>query len=301
MEVPAHLLGRHRLRLHRDDLLPPRRSRAGGAQAERAVLDPARGARRAPRSDADEVRVRLHTGRLRHQGRAGADPFLAARRAQPGAGAGLGDVFRFPVEHRALLHHALRAAGAECARQRLRRAGCWFSSGRCRSWSRPGSSSFSATPNGSSPISSVEHIGIIALGFGLGPLGAFAALFHMLNHSLSKSLAFFAVGPARAALRQPRHGHLLSGALRADRLWGLALLGSILALIGAAPFAIFMSEYQLLRAAVGAGAWVVLGAVPRRRRRRLRLGVAAPDRHGVRRCQDRPRSLPLRQPASALS
>src|SRR5262249_11612152 len=42
--------------------------------------------------------------------------------------------------------------------------------------------------------SSVEHIGIITLGFGLGPLGAFAALFHMLNHSLSKSLAFFAVG-----------------------------------------------------------------------------------------------------------
>jgi len=29
---------------------------------------------------------------------------------------------------------------------------------------------------------SVEHLGIIALGFGLGPIGAFAALFHTLNH-----------------------------------------------------------------------------------------------------------------------
>src|SRR6266851_9433806 len=29
---------------------------------------------------------------------------------------------------------------------------------------------------------SVEHLGIITLGFGLGPLGAFAALFHTLNH-----------------------------------------------------------------------------------------------------------------------
>jgi hydrogenase-4 component F len=38
----------------------------------------------------------------------------------------------------------------------------------------------------------------------------------------------------------------------------LALLGSVLSLIGAAPFAIFMSEYQLLRAAIGAGAWVAL-------------------------------------------
>ena len=105
--------------------------------------------------------------------------------------------------------------------------------------------------------SSVEHLGIITLGFGLGPLGSFAALFHMLNHSLSKSLAFFAVG--RLGQRYGTHDMgAMSGALRADRLWGLALLGSVLTLIGAAPFAIFMSEYQLLRAAMGAGAWVVL-------------------------------------------
>ena len=52
--------------------------------------------------------------------------------------------------------------------------------------------------------------------------------------------------------------HAISGALRADNLWGIALLVSLLALIGVAPFSIFMSEYQLLRAAVGAGAWLVL-------------------------------------------
>jgi len=105
--------------------------------------------------------------------------------------------------------------------------------------------------------SSVEHLGIITLGFGLGPLGTFAALFHTLNHSLSKSLAFFAVG--RLGQRFGTHDMgILSGALRGDRLWGLALLGSVLSLIGAAPFAIFMSEYQLLRAAVGTEAWVVL-------------------------------------------
>jgi hypothetical protein len=41
-------------------------------------------------------------------------------------------------------------------------------------------------------------------------------------------------------------------------LWGVSLLISLLALIGVAPFSIFMSEYQLLRAATGAGAWVTL-------------------------------------------
>jgi len=102
---------------------------------------------------------------------------------------------------------------------------------------------------------SVEHLGIIALGFGLGPLGAFAALFHTFNHSVCKSLAFFAVG--RLGQDYGSHEmHAISGALRADRLWGTALLGSFLALIGVAPFSIFMSEYQLLRAAVSAGAWL---------------------------------------------
>ena len=104
---------------------------------------------------------------------------------------------------------------------------------------------------------SVEHLGIITLGFGLGPLGTFAALFHTLNHSVCKSLAFFAVG--RLGQQVGSHDmHMLSGALRADRLWGIALLGSVLALIGVAPFSVFMSEYQLLRAAAGGGAWLVL-------------------------------------------
>jgi hydrogenase-4 component F len=104
---------------------------------------------------------------------------------------------------------------------------------------------------------SVEHLGIITLGYGLGPLGSFAALFHTLNHSICKALAFFAVG--RLGQQFGSHDmHLLSGALRANRLWGIALVVSILALIGAAPFAIFMSEYQLLRAAVGASAWFTL-------------------------------------------
>jgi hydrogenase-4 component F len=104
---------------------------------------------------------------------------------------------------------------------------------------------------------SVEHLGIIALGYGLGPIGTFAALFHTLNHSICKALAFFAVG--RLGQSFGSHDmHVLSGAVRANRLWGFALLVSILALIGVAPFSVFMSEYQILRAAVGAGAWVAL-------------------------------------------
>jgi len=105
--------------------------------------------------------------------------------------------------------------------------------------------------------SSVEHIGIIALGYGLGPLGIFAALFHTVNHSICKSLAFFAAG--RIGQRYGTYEmQAIKGVLRVDRLWGLGLLGSALAFIGVAPFAIFMSEYQILRAAVSQHSWTVL-------------------------------------------
>ena len=58
--------------------------------------------------------------------------------------------------------------------------------------------------------SSVEHMGIVALAVGIGgPLGLFAAGFHMFNHSLGKTLLFVAAG----ALGQ-RYGTLRLSRLR---------------------------------------------------------------------------------------
>jgi hydrogenase-4 component F len=107
---------------------------------------------------------------------------------------------------------------------------------------------------------SVEHVGLIALGLGLGPLGVAAALFHSLNHSLAKCLAFFAVG----RLGQASGGHAivrLSGAFRVSPLWGVGLLGSFLALAGVAPAASFLSEVLILKAAFDAKAWWALAAL----------------------------------------
>jgi hydrogenase-4 component F len=97
--------------------------------------------------------------------------------------------------------------------------------------------------------SSVEHIGIITLGFGLGGLGVFAALFHTLNHSVCKTLAFFAAG--RLGQTYGTHSmKKMSGSARTAPVWGIGLFGSILVLIGVAPFAVFMSEFQVLKAAM---------------------------------------------------
>ena len=42
--------------------------------------------------------------------------------------------------------------------------------------------------------------GVVCIGLGLGPLGVFAAMLHLLNHTLAKSLMFFSPG-ASAAVR----------------------------------------------------------------------------------------------------
>lgn len=96
---------------------------------------------------------------------------------------------------------------------------------------------------------SVEHLGIIALGLGLGGLGTFAALFHTLNHSLSKSLAFFAAGRLGQAFGT-HNIEKMSGSYRISPVWGTGIFASILILIGMAPFSLFMSEFQILKAAI---------------------------------------------------
>src|SRR5665811_1779623 len=46
---------------------------------------------------------------------------------------------------------------------------------------------------------SVEHVGIVALGLGIGgPVGTYAAFLHVVNHGITKALAFFAAGTAIA-------------------------------------------------------------------------------------------------------
>jgi hydrogenase-4 component F len=47
--------------------------------------------------------------------------------------------------------------------------------------------------------------------------------------------------------------------MRRAPLWGWGFFGSVLALIGVAPFAIFMSEFQILHAAAATGSFVVMG------------------------------------------
>jgi hydrogenase-4 component F len=103
---------------------------------------------------------------------------------------------------------------------------------------------------------SVEHMGIIAIGLGIGGLGTFAALLHITNHSLSKVLAFFSAGHIGEAYGT-RDMRRITAAVRRLPWWGGAFFVSILILIGVAPFSVFMSEFLIVKEAFFSGRYVV--------------------------------------------
>src|SRR5262245_49950227 len=56
--------------------------------------------------------------------------------------------------------------------------------------------------------SSVEHMGILSLGVGLGGLAAAGAMFHAVNHSLTKAALFLVAGNILAAYRTKSVGEV---------------------------------------------------------------------------------------------
>ena len=92
-------------------------------------------------------------------------------------------------------------------------------------------------------------MGVIALGFGFGgSLGVAGALYHMLNHSLNKSAMFFGAGGVIVAYPSAiESGGVRSVMVHFPVLGGLWLAGAV-AITGAPPFALFLSELTIIRA-----------------------------------------------------
>jgi hydrogenase-4 component F len=96
--------------------------------------------------------------------------------------------------------------------------------------------------------SSVEHMGVVALGVGFGgPLGIAGALYHMLNHSLNKSLMFFGAGNMMRAFGTKDIRLITGVGRRFPTQAGLWLAGAV-AITGAPPFGLFLSEFTIMRA-----------------------------------------------------
>jgi hydrogenase-4 component F len=101
--------------------------------------------------------------------------------------------------------------------------------------------------------STVEHMGIILTAAGLATRASdFGAVSQILNHSITKSLCFYVAGTVLVTL-ETREIKSIRGLLRVSPFMGGALLLCALAIAGAPPFPIFLSEYSILSAGLRGG------------------------------------------------
>jgi hydrogenase-4 component F len=104
--------------------------------------------------------------------------------------------------------------------------------------------------------SSVEHMGILVLGLGLGAAGAFGALLHMVNNGLVKGVMFLSAGNLHRTYASKMTDDV-TGALRRVPLSASLFLAGFIAVTGSPPFAPFVSEFAILNAAFGSGRFAV--------------------------------------------
>jgi len=107
--------------------------------------------------------------------------------------------------------------------------------------------------------SSVEHMGILAFGIGIGGrLGIFGSLLHVITHGLTKGGLFLAVGNIQHAYGSKLRDDI-QGVMRCLPFTGPLFLAGFLAITGSPPFGPFVSEFTIVNAALGSGQFLAGG------------------------------------------
>lgn len=106
--------------------------------------------------------------------------------------------------------------------------------------------------------SSVEHMGILALGLGIGGPALFGTLLHTLTNGVTKGVLFLAAGNIHRAYGS-KSTDQVTGAMRRLPLSGSLFLVGFMAITGSPPFGPFISEFAILNGAFDAGRFVTAG------------------------------------------
>ncbi len=104
--------------------------------------------------------------------------------------------------------------------------------------------------------SSVEHMGILVLGIGIGGAAIFGAMLHMVNNALTKGVLFLSAANIQRAYGSKSIDEV-RGALRRVPVSAGLLLAGFFAITGSPPFGPFLSEFTILNATFSRGHFVV--------------------------------------------
>ena len=100
--------------------------------------------------------------------------------------------------------------------------------------------------------SSVEHMGILVLGLGLGVPALYGTLLHVVTNGLTKGVLFLSAGNIHRAYGS-KSTEQVCGAMRRLPVSGTLFLAGFLAITGSPPFGPFISEFAILNGAFESG------------------------------------------------
>ena len=108
--------------------------------------------------------------------------------------------------------------------------------------------------------STVENMGIAAIGLGIGGAGVWAAVFHVVCHTLIKSSLFLQM----AVVRQVYNGYRINRIgdyIHINRVGAVGLLAGMVVVMAFPPSPLFVSELAILREVIAAGKWWLVGVM----------------------------------------
>lgn len=108
--------------------------------------------------------------------------------------------------------------------------------------------------------STVENMGIAAIGLGIGGAGVWAAVFHVVCHTFIKSSLFLQIG----VVRQVYNGYRINRIgdyIRINRVGAAGLLCGMVVVMAFPPSPLFISELTILREIIAAGKWWLVGCM----------------------------------------
>jgi hydrogenase-4 component F len=110
-------------------------------------------------------------------------------------------------------------------------------------------------------FSTVEHMGIILTAVGLGAsVAGYGAMQQIVTHCVTKSFCFFAAGAVLLTMGT-RQIASVRGLIRQSPIAGAALVFGGLAIAGAPPMAVFLSEFTILKAGLTQKHYVATGSL----------------------------------------
>lgn len=106
--------------------------------------------------------------------------------------------------------------------------------------------------------SSVEHMGILMIGLGIGLPALFGTMLHVMTNGLTKGVLFLSAGNIHRSYNS-KNTDVVQGALRRLPVSAGLFLAGFIAITGSPPFGPFVSEFSILNGAFASGRFLVAG------------------------------------------